>query len=96
LTQVRFLARAEQADPTAVARADADPDDVDAQVAAADAEVAGERPEAAFSRLVTAVGRAGGDDRERLREHLVGLFDLFPADDPRVIAARRALARVLF
>ena len=38
LSQVRFLARAEQADPAAIARADAAPDDVDAQLAAADAE----------------------------------------------------------
>jgi len=26
----------------------------------------------------------------------VGLFELFPADDPRVSSARRALARALF
>jgi putative thioredoxin len=26
----------------------------------------------------------------------VGLFELFPADDPRVATARRALARALF
>ncbi|WP_308283151.1 tetratricopeptide repeat protein [Pseudonocardia nigra] len=96
LSQVRFLARAEQADPTAVARADAAPDDVDAQLAAADAEVAGDAVEAAFTRLVTTVGRTAGDERDRVREHLVGLFELFPADDPRVTAARRALARALF
>ncbi|MGH3586079.1 MAG: thioredoxin domain-containing protein, partial [Pseudonocardia sp.] len=54
LAQVRFLARAEQADPTAVARADAAPDDVDAQLAAADAEVAADSAEAAFDRLVKA------------------------------------------
>ena len=96
LSQVRFLARAEQADPAAVARADAAPDDVDAQLAAADAEVAMDRAEAAFSRLVATVGRTFGDDRERVRQHLVGLFELFPADDPRVATARRALARALF
>ena len=96
LSQVRFLARAEQADPSAIARADAAPDDVDAQLAAADAEVAVDRVETAFSRLVAAVGRTGGDDRDRLRQHLVGLFELFPADDPRVATARRALARALF
>jgi putative thioredoxin len=96
LIQVRFLARADNADPSAVIRADASPDDLDAQLAAADAEVATERPEAAFTRLVAAVGRASGEDRDRLREYLVELFDLFPPDDSRVIAARRALARVLF
>jgi putative thioredoxin len=96
LQQVRFLARAEQADPTAVARADADPDDIDAQLAAADAELAADGVEEAFARLVAAAGRTFGDDRDRVREHLVGLFELFAADDPRVTAARRALARVLF
>jgi putative thioredoxin len=96
LAQVRFLARAESADPSAIARADAAPDDVDAQLAAADAEVASDRVEAAFTRLVTTVGRTFGDERDRVREHLVGLFELFPADDPRVATARRALARALF
>jgi putative thioredoxin len=96
IAQVRFLARAENADPAAIARADADPDDVDAQLAAADAELATDRAEAAFARLVATVGRSSGDDRDRVREHLIGLFELFPPDDGRVIAARRALARVLF
>jgi putative thioredoxin len=96
LSQVRFLARAEQADPTAVARADAAPDDIDAQLAAADAEVAADRAEAAFDRLVATVGRTFGEERDRVREHLVTLFELFPADDPRVSSARRALARALF
>ena len=93
---MRFLARAEQADPTAVARADAAPDDIDAQLAAADAEVAADRAEAAFDRLVATVGRTFGEERDRVREHLVTLFELFPADDPRVSSARRALARALF
>ncbi len=96
LAQVRFLARAEAVDPTAIATADAAPDDVDAQLAASDAEVATDGVEAAFARLVATAGRTFGDDRDRVREHLVGLFELFPADDPRVTAARRALARVLF
>jgi putative thioredoxin len=96
LAQVRFMARAEQADPSAVARADAAPDDVSAQLDAADAEVAVNDVEAAFARLVATVGRTAGEDRDRVREHLVGLFELFPPDDPRVTAARRALARALF
>jgi putative thioredoxin len=96
LSQVRFLARAEQADPAAVARADAAPEDIDAQLAAADAELATDRVEAAFARLVGLVARTGGDDRDRAREHLVGLFELFAADDPRVSTARRSLARALF
>ncbi|MFD1520181.1 tetratricopeptide repeat protein [Pseudonocardia yunnanensis] len=96
LSQVRFLARAEAADPSAIARADAAPDDIDVQLAAADAEAASDRVEDAFARLVSTVARTSGDERDRVREHLIGLFELFPPDDPRVTAARRALARALF
>ena len=96
IAQVRFLARAESADPTAIGRADAHPDDVDAQLAASDAELATDRVDAAFSRLVAAVARTDGAERDRIREHLIGLFELFAPDDQRVIAARRALARALF
>jgi putative thioredoxin len=96
LIQVRFLVRAESADPSAVARADAAPDDVDAQIAAADAQVAAGAPEQAFERLVGAVRRLTGDDCDRARAHLVELFELFAPDDPRVTSARRALARALF
>jgi putative thioredoxin len=96
LGQVRFLARAQHADPTAIARADADPDDVDAQLAAADAEMASDRVDEAFNRLVASVARTTGEERDRVREHLIGLFELFAPDDSRVTAARRALARALF
>ncbi len=96
LAQVRFLARAEATDPTAVQRADADPDDLDAQLAAADAEVAANQVAEAFDRLVRTVGRTAGEDRDRVRTHLVGLFELFGPDDERVTTARRALARVLY
>lgn len=96
LSQVRFLARAENVDPSAIPRADADPDDLDAQLAAADAEVAANQVGEAFDRLVRTVGRTTGDDRDRVRTHLVGLFELFGPDDERVTTARRALARVLY
>jgi putative thioredoxin len=96
LAQVRFLARTETVDPAAVAKADAAPDDVGAQIAAADAELAAEMPERAFERLVAAVQRRTGEDCNRARAHLVALFELFPPADPRVISARRALARALF
>ncbi|MDQ3989144.1 MAG: tetratricopeptide repeat protein [Actinomycetota bacterium] len=96
LSQVRFLARTEAADADAPARADAAPDDLDAQFAAADTEIAGQRVEQAFDRLVAAVRRTSGEDRERVRVHLIELFELFPIDDARVAAARRSLARALY
>ncbi|PXY20728.1 co-chaperone YbbN [Prauserella muralis] len=96
LTQVRFAARAAETDPTAVARADENPDDLDAQLAAADFEVAQQDVERGFTRLISAIRRTSGDDRNRVREHLVGLFELFDPADERVIKARRDLASALF
>lgn len=96
LAQVRFLMRAQAVDPAAVVKADAAPDDVEAQIAAADAEVVAQTPELAFERLVNAVRRLTGQDSERARAYLVELFELFSPDDPRVTSARRALARALF
>ena len=96
LAQVKFLERAESADPSAIGRADAAPDDVDAQIAAADAQVAAQDVTGAFDRLVQTVARTAGDDRDRARTHLVELFELFGTEDERVTTARRALARALY
>ncbi|MGW1677817.1 tetratricopeptide repeat protein [Saccharopolyspora sp. NPDC002376] len=96
LAQVRFSARAEQADPTAIERADAAPEDIDAQLAAADAELAIGKVEGAFNRLIQTVKRTSGEERDRVRRHLVESFEVFPEGDERVSAARRALASALF
>jgi putative thioredoxin len=96
LAQVRFTARAEQADPAAIERADAAPDDIDAQLAAADAEVAIGKVAEGFNRLIGAIKRTSGDDRDRIRRHLIEMFEVFPEGDERVAAARRALASALF
>ncbi|MFI9817432.1 tetratricopeptide repeat protein [Saccharothrix variisporea] len=96
LAQVRFTARAEGLSPDAVAKADANPDDLDAQLAAADVELATQDVEQAFKRLVDTVRRVFGEDRDKVREHLVGLFELFPPDDERVAKARRNLASALY
>ncbi|UMP06556.1 tetratricopeptide repeat protein [Amycolatopsis sp. EV170708-02-1] len=96
LAQVKFTARAEAAGPDAIAKADADPADLDAQLAAADLEVAGQQPEAGFARLIAVVRRTAGDERNKVREHLVALFDLFDSADERVMKARRDLASALY
>jgi putative thioredoxin len=96
LAQVKFLARAESADPSVVVRADTSPEDVDAQLSAADVEVASQRAEKAFARLLDLVRRSSGVDRDRARTHLVELFGLFPAEDPLVAKARRDLASALY
>jgi putative thioredoxin len=42
------------------------------------------------------VRRTVGDDRDAVRLRLLELFEVVGGDDPRVTAARRALARALF
>ncbi|WP_447003976.1 co-chaperone YbbN [Saccharothrix isguenensis] len=96
LAQVRFTARAEAVPADAIAKADGNPDDLDAQLAAADLELATNDVEKAFKRLVDTVRRVYGDDRDKVREHLVTLFELFPPDDERVAKARRNLASALY
>jgi putative thioredoxin len=96
LGQVQLLQRLEAVDGAAVQRADAAPDDVDAQLAAADLLFAGNDIPAALDRLLKTVGRTAGDDRERVRKRLLEFFDLLGPDDARVPAARRELARALF
>ncbi|WP_235834610.1 tetratricopeptide repeat protein [Actinomadura logoneensis] len=76
--------------------AEAKPGDAKAQIDAADVEMVSGRIEAAFGRLVAAVRRTAGDDRDAVRKHLLGLFEVLPADDPRVTKARRSLQSALF
>jgi putative thioredoxin len=96
LGQVELLSRIEGIDPAAAQRADSAPDDVEAQLAAADLSLANNDVTAAFDRLLATVARTSGDDRERARRRLLEYFDLLGPDDPRVSAARRQLARALF
>ncbi|HVN11956.1 MAG TPA: tetratricopeptide repeat protein, partial [Kineosporiaceae bacterium] len=78
------------------AAAAANPEDVDAQILVADIDLLGGHVEDAFDRLVESVRRTTGADRDRVRSHLVELFDVVGADDPRVPAARLALANAVF
>lgn len=97
LAQVELYRRIGGADPTtAVAKADASPDDLDAQRLAADVEVLSGQADQAYARLVALVKRTSGEDREAVRKHLLSLFSVAGPDDPAVAGARRALARALF
>ncbi|MFD0273333.1 tetratricopeptide repeat protein [Kitasatospora sp. NPDC127111] len=97
LAQAQLLRRVEGLDlQTVRAAAAADPKDVEAQLRAADLDLAGGHVEDAFGRLVDTVGRTFGEDRDAARLRLLELFEVIGADDPRVTAARTALARVLF
>ncbi|MEU6312116.1 tetratricopeptide repeat protein [Streptomyces sp. NPDC047014] len=97
LAQAELLARVQHMDPQAVRAAAAEnPRDPAAQIAAADLDLVGGHVEDAFGRLVDTVKVTFGDDRDAVRVRLLELFEVIGADDPRVSAARTALARVLF
>jgi putative thioredoxin len=96
LRQVQLFRRAEEAGPDALAAADAAPDDVAAQMRAADFLLGTGNIEAAFDRLLDVVRRTAGEDRDQARRHLVELFAVVGDDDPRVAAARRQLTLALF
>ncbi len=93
----RLLQRSADAEPDAVlARAQAAPDDAEAQTAAADVEVLTERIDDAITRLVGYVRRSAGADRDQARVHLLELFDALDPEDPRIVTGRRALSNALF
>ncbi|MGV9320584.1 tetratricopeptide repeat protein [Streptomyces sp. NPDC003660] len=97
LAQAELLQRVQNLDPQAVRRDAAEkPGDADAQIAAADLDLVGGHVEDAFGRLIETVSRTAGDDRDAVRRRLLELFEVVGADDPRVVSARRALARALF
>ncbi|MGW9195955.1 tetratricopeptide repeat protein [Micromonospora chersina] len=97
LAQVGVARRVAGADPrAALAAAEQAPDDIEAQLLAADIEVLSGLAEQAYARLVGLVRRTFGDDREKVRQHLVSLFTIAGPDDPAVASARRALASALF
>ncbi|MEY9994336.1 putative thioredoxin [Streptomyces sp. V4I8] len=97
LAQAELLQRVQGVDPQQVRKDAADkPADAQAQIAAADLDLVGGHVEDAFGRLIDTVQRTVGDDRDAVRVRLLELFEVVGAEDPRVAAARRALARALF
>jgi putative thioredoxin len=90
LAQVALARRVTGVNPAAVlAAAQQTPDDVAAQLLAADVEVISGQAEQGYNRLVNLVRRVAGDDRETIRRHLISLFAIAGPDDPAVAAARR-------
>jgi putative thioredoxin len=97
LAMAKVLQRGQGVDASAArAAADASPDDVDAQTLVADLDLLAGDVDDAFARLVDLVRRTTGDERDRAREHLVGLFAAVGNDDPRVLRGRQSLASALF
>ncbi|MDA8370404.1 MAG: tetratricopeptide repeat protein [Nocardiopsaceae bacterium] len=97
LAQVRLIVRVRELDAAAARQAAAEnPDDVESQARVADIDMYGGKFEDAFDRMIGTVRRTREDDRDRARKHLLLLFEVLPAGDPRVAKARRALTSALF
>ena len=79
-----------------VQRATELPDDLSAQLDAADLEIIGGLADEAFDRLLGLAAQSGPEDRDTIRVRLLELFEVVGRAEPAVLKARRRLASVLF
>ncbi len=97
LAQVELMINTRGLDPDRVRRdAEEHPDDVAAQISAAELDLASGHVEPAIDRLVKFVARSAGSERDQARLKLLSFFELLGPDDPRTATGRAALTRVLF
>jgi putative thioredoxin len=97
LAQTQLLMRTEGLElDDVIAQSTADPSNIDLQLKAADVEVVHGGVEAAYTRLLHAVKVTSGEDRTKIKNHLLDLFLLVDPSDPRLVAARKELASALF
>ncbi len=94
--QASLLPRTSNLDAQVIAAAEAHPDDLDAQLAAADLDLITGDAQAAFDRLIDLIRRTSGPERDQVRVRLLELFDTMDGADPVVKKARRALSMALF
>jgi len=97
LAQTHLLMRTEGLELEAViAQSAAEPGNVDHLLRASDVEMVHGKVEDAFLRLLQSIKTTSGDDRNKVKNHLLDLFALVDSSDPRLIAARKELASALF
>ncbi len=97
LAQVGLMQRTAGADlQEARAAAAANPVDIDAQTLVADLDLLGGHVEDAFLRLIDLVKATSGEEREKVRTHLLELFAVIGPHDERVRKARTSLMSALF
>ena len=97
LAQTQLLMRTEGLELSEVIDQSAlNPSDIALQLKAADVEMVNGGVEAAFARLIHAVRVTSGDERTKVKDHLLNLFTLVDQSDPRLVAARKELASALF
>jgi putative thioredoxin len=71
-------------------------DEVTKVTRSADLAILQGRAEAAVEALIDLVRRTSGAERDRARQHLLGLFELFGPDEQLTIEGRRSLSSALF
>jgi putative thioredoxin len=97
LAQTQLLIRTEGLDLNQVIEESTkSPTDIDLQLRAADIEIVNGGVEAAFSRLLNLIKTTQGDDKNKVKNHLLNLFALVDQGDPRLISARKELASSIF
>lgn len=96
IARVRLMKRIDGLDAADLQSAAVDPTDVSSVCRAADFEMAAGNETAAFTLLINSVRVTTGDDRQVVKDHLLELFTLLPANDPAVAHARSQLANALF
>ncbi|CAB4575234.1 MAG: tetratricopeptide repeat protein [Actinobacteria bacterium] len=97
LAQTQLLIRTEGLDLNKVIEDSAkSPQDIELQLKAADVEIVNGGVEAAFSRLLNLVKATRGDEKNKVKTHLLNLFALVDQSDPRLISARKELASSIF
>ena len=97
LAQTQLLIRTEGLDlEVVIDESTKNPGDISLQLKAADVEIVNGGVEAAFTRLLHAVRATTGDDRAKVKDHLLKHFVLVDPNDPRLVSARKELASALF
>lgn len=72
------------------------PEDIDAQFDVADLDLSGGHVDDAFNRLLGLFGKADAENKTKVRERILELFDVVGPADARVVRARQQLTNLLF
>jgi len=97
VVQIDLMIRTEGLNfPEEIAKADANLADLEQQLKAADCEIAEGDFNASSNRLLALIRAVTGDDRMKVRDHLLMIFSLVDPTDPRLAKARQQLASALF
>ncbi|WP_433007019.1 co-chaperone YbbN [Kribbella sp. CA-294648] len=96
LSRVQLVKRTRDVPAEVRTRAADNPEDIEAQMLVADVDLMGGHVDDAFARLIKTIQLTAGDERDKVRLHLLELFEVVGTDDERVVKARRRLMAALF